>query len=83
MPDHEKPKYSTKGDEPHRIRFDAEETQRIHDVAEYYAMWCSSHGSEPPPDPYRAVLAAAERWREVTEMAVRDVFHKSKDEPRH
>ena len=81
MADHDKPEYSTEGDEPTRIRFDAEETQRVLNVAEYYAMWCREGGTEPPPDPYRAVLEAAERWRASVEMTARDVFRRG--EPRH
>ena len=42
------------------IPFDESETDRILAIAERYASFCRQHGREPPRDPMRALLAAAE-----------------------
>ena len=53
-----------KGPEAEGVRLDElfseDECQRILVVAEWYAAYCRKHGREPPGDPMRALLAAAE-----------------------
>ena len=48
------------GPVPLNVAFDESETTRILAIAERYADHCRQHGRQPPPDPVRALLAAAE-----------------------
>ena len=46
--------------EPLNVAFSEDETTRILAIAERYATYCRQHGRQPPPDPVRALLLAAE-----------------------
>ena len=48
------------GPVPLNVAFDEDETDRILRIAERYADFCRQHGRPVPPDPVRALLAAAE-----------------------
>ena len=48
------------GPVPLNVAFNESETDRILRIAERYADYCRQHGRQPPPDPVRALLAAAE-----------------------
>lgn len=39
-----------------------EESERAIKVSEEYMAFCRADGREPPPDTFRAVLAAGEEW---------------------
>jgi len=40
--------------------FNQHETDRVHYIAELYAKACRAQGRPVPPDPFRALLCAAE-----------------------
>ena len=46
--------------EPWRIAFTEDETRRVVEMAEWWALMCKRAGIDPPPDPMHAMLQACE-----------------------
>lgn len=56
-----------------KVEFNEDETGRIYALAELWAERCVAFGVKPPPDPLRALLAAAENLYQAA--CVMDALH--------
>ena len=67
--------------QPIHAAFTEDETRRIFAIAEHFAARCKARGIEPPPDPLRALLAAAEGFAPEGAFAL-DQLHKRREATR-